>query len=266
MKKLHLIYALAIASMLFVSCEKVVDLDLNDNNATLVIEGNITNDIAPFYVTLSKTVPFGQNSIYPAVTNAVVVINDNSGNKDTLTHIGNGKYKTNTTIGVPGRTYSLTVDTDGKIYTANSTMPELVNLDSLRNTSFTFGNTANKVVIPIYQDPIREGNNYRFIYSINGKIDQTYIQWNDNVNNGDVNQRPIFSNDPDVETKTGDVVSIEMQCIDRVVYTYYFTLAQIAGNGPGGGTTPTNAPNNITGGALGLFSAHCTQTKSIVIP
>jgi hypothetical protein len=36
-------------------------------------------------------------------------------------------------------------------------------------------------------------------------------------------------------------------------------------NGPGGGVTPSNPPTNITPVTLGYFSAHTTQSKTIVV-
>ena len=107
------------------------------------------------------------------------------------------------------------------------------------------------------------GNSYRFVLNINGEPIKDYFVWNDNTNNGGINTRPLRTNGT---IKSGDVVSVEMQSVDETAYLYYFALSQLAGNGPGGGTTPSNPPNNISGGALGLFSAHTSQSKSIVIP
>jgi hypothetical protein len=56
-----------------------------------------------------------------------------------------------------------------------------------------------------------------------------------------------------------------MQCITRETYLYYYTLNQQTGAGPGGGTTPSNPPSNLIGGALGLFSAHTVQKRGITI-
>lgn len=257
---------LSIISLLFSSCEKVIELELNDSESKLVIEGNITDQPGPYFVKLTKSVRFDAASQYPAVTNAVVVITDNTGNTDTLTHTSNGLYRTNTTQGAVGKSYYLTIEAEGKKYTAQSTMPVHVPLDSLRHNLFTFGGAARNTVIPVYKDPPALGNNYRFIMYVNNVMDKSYIVWNDNTENGAVNQRPIRSNDADLELTTGSLVRVEMQCLDKNSYTYFFTLAQQVGGGPGGGTTPSNPPNGITGGALGLFSAYTTQAKTIIIP
>jgi hypothetical protein len=85
------------------------------------------------------------------------------------------------------------------------------------------------------------------------------------LNNGKINQRPLNNRNEDLTVKLNDSVAVEMQCISPATYVYFYTLTQQSGAGPGGGTVPSNPPNNITGGALGLFSAHTTQTKSIKI-
>ena len=66
--------------------------------------------------------------------------------------------------------------------------------------------------------------------------------------------------------KVGDTITVEMNCIDDKIYTYFSALLQLSGGGgPGGGITPTNPPSNISNGALGYFSAHTVRVKTAVI-
>ena len=260
MKKILIISAVA---LLFTSCEKVIDLELDNTVSTLVIEGNITDQPGPYTVRLSKTVNFDDANVYPSVEDATVTIRDDAGQDDVLRHIGGGLYQTTDLEGIEGRTYTLEVQAEGKTYTARSTMQPLVTLDSLRTTQLKFGGNTRNRIIPVYQDPASEGNYYQFLLFVNGTPDKTYFVDNDNVGNGQVNDRPLRSNEIDIET--GNNVTVEMRTIDANTYLYYFTLAQAAGNGPGGGTTPSNPPNGISGGALGIFSAYTTQSKTITI-
>ena len=64
----------------------------------------------------------------------------------------------------------------------------------------------------------------------------------------------------DIDIYPADTVKVEMQCIDKPVYTYWFTLMQQSTEGPGGGVTPANPPSNITPLTLGYFSAHTSQS------
>jgi len=248
-----------------VGCEKEIQLPLDPNQSLLVIDGSITDEVGPYYIKLSKSNSISEASNFLAVTSALVIVKDNLGQIDTLKHEKEGRYKTNKLKGIYGNTYYLEVQVENKKYTANSTMPQKVELDSLRINPFTLNTEIRYSVIPVYTDPIQLGNSYRFIQKINDTLDQTFHVFNDNLNNGKENQRPLRGGSDSLEVKLNDIVAVEMQCITRPTYLYYYTLYQQSGAGPGGGTTPSNPPSNIIGGALGIFSAHTVQRKQIQI-
>jgi hypothetical protein len=264
MKSIQKIFIGAIVSVLVSSCTKVIDLPLNENTSKLVIQGAISDTPGPYTINLSKSVAIIENYQSDFVNNALVIISDNSGTVDTLSSIGNGNYTTSKIIGTPGNTYSLAVVAEGKTYSAVSTMPAPVVLTALKPLELSFAAQKNTVVVPIYADPIQYGNNYNFRLYKNGELAKSYFLWNDNVNNGGINQRPLGG--PTFAVSTGDTVLVEMQCVDKQVYDYYYALQQLEGNGPGGGTTPSDPPTNITGGALGVFSAHALQKQTTIIP
>ncbi|UWX61138.1 DUF4249 domain-containing protein [Chryseobacterium oranimense] len=255
------------------SCEKEINLDLDDKSGTIVIEGNVTNQPGPYTVRITKSVAFTQNNQYPAVTGAQVILSDNTGQTETLQYIGDGKYITTAFTGITGRTYTLKIQAEGQQYTAQSTMPEAVSFDGLTQDSFTFGGETTYTLLPVFTDPPALGNRYLFNFTINNMTKKTFEVFSDNVNNGLVNQRPLLlpneddKDDPtDHKVAPGDTVYVEMQSIDHNIFTYYSALLQISeGGGPGGGVTPTNPPSNINNGALGYFSAHTVQKRSIVI-
>ena len=256
----------AIALLLFTSCEKKVTLTYKSNQSRIVIEGNITNETGPYFVKITKSITLTTTETNPTIDTALVTISDNAGNNETLTPVGNGMYRTALLSGVQGRTYTLTVKAEGQTYTAQSTMPQQVPFDSIKVEKLTITGEVEFNIIPVYTDPIAKGNNYRFVLSLNNKlVNQHFIQ-NDEVRNGLVNTSRLEINDEDLEIKTGDTVDIKMQCIDKNVALFYTALALMADSGPGGGTTPNNAPNNISNGALGIFSAHTVATKRVTIP
>ena len=264
MKKI-IIPIIALAS-LFTSCTREVKVDLKTTEPKIVIEGNITNEAGPYTVQIRKTVNFSDPNQYPPVSGALVILSDNTGVTDTLTESSPGLYKTSVLAGIPGRTYSMKVIAEGKNFNATSTMPQVVNLDSLTFDLFTNkGNSGGKEysTLPIFTDPAAAGNSYRFIQTVNGKLDKTYFVLNDNTFNGLKNDQLLFN--PDAEIKAGDTVALEFRCIDRSTYDYFYTLSQFNNDGPYN-TTPTNPPNNITGNpAFGIFSAYTVQRKSKVV-
>jgi len=254
-----------LVGIFLIGCEKEIQLALDPNQSLLVIDGSITDEVGPYYINLSKSTSISAPSNYFAVTNALVIVKDNLGQIDTLKHEKEGRYKTNKIKGIYGNTYYLEVQVEDKKYSANSTMPQKVVLDSLRINPFTLNSEVRYSVIPVYTDPITLGNSYRFIQKINDTLDQTFHVFNDNLNNGKENQRPLRGGSDSLEVKLKDIVAVEMQCITRPTFLYYFTLYQQSGAGPGGGTTPANPPSNIIGGALGIFSAHTVQRRQIQI-
>jgi hypothetical protein len=251
--------------LLFTSCEKTVDLKYKDNQSRIIIEGNITNEPGPYFVKITKSIPLSDIGNYPTVDNAVVTISDDAGNTETLIPQGGGVYRTNTIAGITGRTYSLIVNAENQMYSAQSTMPQPVLFDSIKVEQFTFGGDIERNIIPIYTDPIAKGNNYQFVLSVNNKIINQHFVQNDAVTNGVVNTMRLEIDDNTVTLKTGDLITLKMYCIDKKVALYYTTLALMGDSGPGGGTTPNNPPTNITNGALGIFSAHTVQEKNKVL-
>lgn len=258
-------YIIALLALLFVSCEKVVDLNIKDNQSKLIIEGNVTNQPGPYFVKITRSVPLKETGAYPTIDDAQVVISDDAGNSETLMAMGAGIYQTKSISGVEGRTYTLQVQAEGKEYTATSTMPAWVTFDSLKVEELVIVGDTEYNLIPVYMDPVLKGNNYRFILTVNDKVINQHFVQNDDVKNGVVNTDRLEINDDDVKLKKGNVVRVEMQCVDANVALYYTTLALIGDSGPGGGTTPANPQSNISNGAMGLFSAHTTAQKGVTI-
>jgi hypothetical protein len=253
-------------ALVFTGCEKVVELKYKGNQSRIIIEGNITNEAGPYLVKITKSISLTDTGTYPFIDSAIVTISDDAGNSEILTPQQNGIYRTSALMGVEGRTYTLTVNAEHQIYTAQSTMPKQVPFDSIKVEQVLFAGDTERNIIPVYKDPIEKGNNYRFVLSVNNKLINQHLVLNDDVRNGGVNILKLEINDDDLKLKGGDSLAIQMQCIDKKVALFYTTLALMANSGPGGGTTPSNPPGNISNGALGVFSAHTVETNSVVIP
>ena len=166
-------------------------------------------------------------------------------------------------VGHHGRKYTMTVVTGGQTYTATSAMPHLVNLDSVTAKISTFGRNNLRTITVNYQDPPNAANQYRFILAVNGIQANPIFAFDDSFTNGRYVRQDLFENSTDIHPH--DTVAVEMQCIDRNIYEYWFSLSQQQQNGPGGGTTPSNPPSNFNNNALGYFSAHTTQFKQIIV-
>src|SRR5687767_3322151 len=217
--------------LLFTSCEKTVDLKYKGNQSRVIIEGNITNEPGPYFVKITKSVSLSETEDYSAINNAVVTISDDAGNSETLTPQGNGMYRTNSLAGLPGHTYMLTVNAENQTYAAQSTMPRQVPFDSIKVEQFAFGGDVESNIIPVYTDPIGKGNNYRFVLSVNNRLINQHLVQNDEVTNGLVNTVRLEIDDNILKLKTGDSITLKMQCIDKNVALYYTTLALMGDSG-----------------------------------
>jgi hypothetical protein len=255
MKKLMAILLLII---FFTGCKKIINVDLQEASSQLVIEGLVTNS-DPASVTINKSVVFSSDNVFPPVTGAVVNIADNSGNVYSLKETAQGNYTNQSLIGVPGKTYNLTVSVNGAVYTASSTMPKQVNLDTLLFEQIAFGSKLIWIVKPQYFDPPDAGNHYKFIEKINNVRNPTIWVWDDKLTNNGISTRPLIQQDSVINIK--DTVEVDMQCIDRNIFKYFATLQNLKQNS----ATPANPDTNISGGVLGYFSAHTSQKKKAVV-
>ncbi len=266
MEKIKYITVVVFTLLASVSCQKVINIDLKNQDPQLVIEATVTDDpLVPQIVKLTKTVNFSADNIYNAVSNASVTMSDDAGNAVTLLETTTpGTYQNSMLLGVSGRTYYLTIVSEGVNYTAASTMPQKVNLDSIAfETGFGPGSSESKTIKPVYFDPPGKGNNYRFKLKRNNTDTKNILVADDNIKDGGLNTFPL--NAQDLEFKNGDTAKLTMMCIDKAVHLYFFSLSQ-NGTGPNRSATPANPATNISGGkALGYFSAHTIQTKQMVV-
>jgi len=119
-------------------------LDDNDAVNLLVVEGLITNQSGPFSVRLTYSVPmynkWNIEADYMLVEGAEVRIIDDIGNIFMLFETESGWYETEEKdlVGIPGRTYILTINTtDGKQYESSpELMREVPDIDSVYHEEF----------------------------------------------------------------------------------------------------------------------------------
>ncbi len=253
--------AAAFCVLSLASCTKVVQVDLNKSNPQYVIEGEITNNDDLQKVHITRSVNFSDVNSYPAVINAVVIISDDAGNLDTLLQAEPGYYQTANVRGVPGRTYSLEVLVDGFKFSALSTMPQVVHIDTVTVADQSSFGKKIKAPIVTFHDPAANGNYYCFtVYRNHHRLRSLYID-NDIANNGGVINRSLP--DADSSYAAGDAVRVDMQCISKEMYDYYFSLQQTISQNS---ATPANPVTNISGGhVLGYFSAHTTEQRHLVV-
>lgn len=256
-------YLLAFVILVFSSCKDVIDLNLGNVSPQIVIEANVVNNQNYQIVRISKTKKFSDNNDSEPIIGASVIIEEEGTRTYNFTQLSPGVYKSGFFIGKPDLKYTIKVTINGKTYAATSTMPKVVNLDSLTVTEVSFFSKKNKFVQVNFKDPVNIKNQYNYVITVNDSLRNAYYVDEDRFNDGKTVKNTLFTSNPDL--KSGDIVKVDFQCIDYNIYRYFFAITQITGNG-GPPTAPSNPPTNFDNGALGYFSAHTAQLMSIKIP
>ncbi|MDU1889397.1 MAG: DUF4249 domain-containing protein [Dysgonomonas sp.] len=247
-------------SLLFSSCEKEIDVELRSVEPRIVIEGIVKQDQFAT-VKVSHTKDFNDNTGYPSLSGAVVTISDSEGNTEVLKQDETGWYTAKNIKGVQKRTYNLSIVYEGEEYTATSTMPPHVNLDSLSMYKVPVMDYAFPMIH--FQDPVGEENQYyRALLFIKGKQhpDMGEFVRSAELTDGRYYHQfiPAGTHDDDNDPyEKGDELTVEFQCIDKGAYTFFYTLSRVEDD-------LTNPISNISNGALGYFSACTAQQMSII--
>lgn len=243
--------------LVFSSCEKVIDIDLNDTEQKVVIEGSILRGDTLQRVRITKTQNFDESTAPPTVDNAVVTVVDNLGNAATFTSVGNGWYELTAYPGVEGRTYTLTAVVDGTTYSGSSTMPVYQPIDSLYVEFYPFGVDTIISLVPAHFDQQGISNYYQFHVYTNGIRDKGVYLQNDQFTDGNLTVDPLFISELELE----DTVRVDLFCIDKPVYTYFNQL----GVNLSSSATPANPISNLSGGCMGYFSARTFHSRTIIV-
>ena len=263
------------------SCQKEIQIDLNSASPQIIIEGSISDRLDVDTVKLSQTVNYYSSNEFPGVNGAIVTISDDSGYNEILneTDSSHGYYVTRPLKGIPGHTYTLTVQVNGQRYVSVSTMPSPVAIDSLYMTynvskprnGFVGGSqnknndTTYEAVFTIH-DPAGINNYYHVVQLYNGVVYNSISVFSDRFRDGKTIE-PTVRLDTSINVKYGDVFTIELQSIDKGTYDFFRTF-RLAAGGSGIGflsASPGNPISNISNGAIGYFSAYSTNRKSLII-
>jgi hypothetical protein len=259
-----------------ISCQKVINIDLNSSSPRIVVEAIISDQPGPYFVKLSKTVNFDEITQIPPVTNATVEISDSSsGKNETLTELQEGIYTTSLLKGIPEHKYRLKIITDSQVYEAVSEMPDPVGFIKLNinrevenqstpaggRTGQTFRYRVNYEI----NDPAKHTNYYRFVvFHKNRKISSRRVI-SDQFHNGKIIADDFVLHDS-IDFDPGDTIKIELQNIDKNTFNFFRTLRDGASGLSFLSASPSNPISNISNNGLGYFSAISVKEGYLIIP
>lgn len=294
------IILLFFVSMLLLSaCEEKIDLNLPSNKPLLVVEAYINNIESQYnYVVLTRSQDFFSPNLQNVpVQNATVYITEgmlnamnayewDNNSRVQLTELNNplvpaafrsGVYFDPRNLTNPaaalrgnvGKAYLLEIISEGNNYTAITSLPTPVEIDSL-----TFGfesvNDSNQRTVRItnhYQDPDSLGNYQLYYWRENddrnsfgwGGLDKSRFPGKDDQTNGDY----IRLTHPN-RFGIPDTVDYYMASVNRDVYNFWESYDRARNNG-GPFSTPVQLISNIKGpNVTGCFSGFSLSWRRVI--
>lgn len=257
--------ALIMLQWLISGCEKVIDVDLNTAQPNVVIEGNLSAKTRVAEINLSGTVSFFGPSATNPISGASIYVETESGSRYLCREVKNGNYKSAVLPLSEGDTYKLTVETQGKLYTATSILNPVVPIDSITYVymaGFAFIDSGY-YVSAYFKDPPLVENYYRLKLYKNGNYDndnENLIVFDDRLING----KPVALKLHGRTFSEGQKATVELISIDKATYMFYKTFRELLNVNPGS-AAPSNPTSNISNHGLGYFSAWSSDQKSVVI-
>lgn len=287
-----------------ISCTDPVKIKLKEGRSEVAVDGSITDQSKVRSTPLPDTVRLTRTNGYlsgpaPVISNALVIINDNMGNRDTLQYTSNGKYVThvNKITGAVGRNYELTVEVDGQKFHAADLMPRVTNVDSLvtdYRTEPQYGRSSGYFINLYAKDLVGEGDFYRLKVYKNGILYNRPLDLNIAADAGFSDNKPIdglrfiwpireflnpTTNVVDPATSgdmapyiPGDTVTVEILSLSTASYYFYTQLQRQLLNDGLFASPAANVVTNITNSdpqssvtAVGWFNASALSSKSLVI-
>jgi len=266
-KEIYAIFGFLLLSLVFSSCTKVIDADINEANQRIVIDAYVENyfsdTTASFcQVKLSKTGSFYDNNSFGLVANAELFIKDKDGNSHKLLSYQNGYYNYMLTPSVElNDEIELYGTIEGEEITAKAIMPRRVKIDSVVAIELPYG-PRHKGITPIcfFTDFPREDNYYRLkLYVNNQQVGGFYVTY-DLGHNGGLLNYPFMG----IHVEKKDTVRVDLLGISKFDYDYYRVIIQTQKSG-GFSAAPGNPNTNIEGNAIGVFTAQTFDSKSIIV-
>ena len=254
--RFNLLIALALT---LVSCEDLIDIDLNKANPKIVIEADLNNLSSDQVIWLSETVDFDSPVASQPVIGAAVVVKDSQGREFIFEDQGDGAYRRKNFKPKEELTYHLIVDVKGQVFLSSTKMTSFVSIDSLAIKEETIFNDIYYSVVLKFEDTKDVPNYYKYDISVNGSSFKFASTFSDKFNDGLYVSHNIA--DRDNSLALGDSVIVRRQCVAKEVYTYWNQVQML---NPGS-AAPANPTSNISNGALGFFSVSSAKDYGVKI-
>lgn len=268
---------LILFTLLAVSCEKEVVLDLADiEGKYLIVEADIDDRDTVQWIRLTRSSSYYDLTTVPPVSNAIVTV---SGDEDrfvfTESTVDSLKgYYCNHDIAVrltSGIEYLLRIEHEGEVFSAKSSMRPVPVIDSvsIRLNFFSGIGLTDETLYDIllhFRDLERRGDHYLVNLYLNDELKTVRPAQKSVFSDEDLDEyvsrsvNTINKND----LKKGDLITVELRSISKEMYEFYlifFFQTDLSGN-PFAGAPPANIPTNLSEGARGFFQVSSVSLNS----
>ncbi|MBQ7550516.1 MAG: DUF4249 domain-containing protein [Bacteroidales bacterium] len=283
------------------SCQKEIEVTLPDYDQKLVIEGSIENG-EPAMVIVSNSVPYfatlDLNTLMNKVlvTDAVVTVTSSTGESEQLQLIYTDQspvyiaYVGRNLLGEPGKSYTLKVTHNGQEYSAQTSIPQPVKLDSV-----WLGFMIAEDTLPTSRVQITDDANsidyYQFRVKVHGKklhdrlwVTSMPVAFNDGPFNGQTVTFEVTRSNPSsiftaamtdeeeeefyrVTYRKGDTIYIKTSMIDYESYQFWSAMTYGIAVGQNPFMSPAPVPYNIHGkNVIGIWSGYGSTIDTLYYP
>ena len=273
-------------SVLFPSCEDVIDVKLSDENLNLIgVEASITTIGEPT-VFLYKTLKVDQDVAYPGISGAVVILSDNAtpANQIILTEdpAKPGRYlvpKGKDYPGVAGREYKLTIQTQGVTLSARDKLAKVEPIDSIQVLPSMRGEKRFLGIFTYGKETPGLGNYYKWDIYVNDTLihnaDRLAIASDEFVDGNYISKLEVYTdfhnpNKPeDRKLRLNDKIQVKQTSISEFAYNFYFQMINQSSTGSLFSVPAANIPSNFTSSdgkpVLGIFTARDVSVSNQVV-
>lgn len=268
------ILKIAVLLMVLAGCKEKIEIDLEQSEPRIVIEGSVTNELKKHIVKVSRTTAYFNSR--PSLVSGAFVSISNGEELYMLNETEPGVYVAEEAFaGSPGNTYTLNVVVGGQKYSATSKMVAVPEVDSIKLEKGTNPLSPGVILDPdktyynilLYcQEPGNIKNYYLMDAFINGIIAT------DTVTKKGISDDMMFNGMYVTGTKTlqvaaniGDTITFSLESIDMDYYMFILGIHDALMNGSPFAGTPANVKGNISNGAFGYFYAACISNASCVV-
>ncbi|KIO51762.1 DUF4249 domain-containing protein [Flavobacterium hibernum] len=237
--------------LLFLSCDKVVELDLESGDPKIVIDAEIIWEKGTSgnqqSIKITRMAPY-YSPTTPKVSGAQVRVENSKGDVFTFNESEPGLYVCTNFVPVIDMEYKLFVNVDGQTLTATEKLIAVPPVEKIDQEFMADVTGEDLIVVTFYyKDPANQANYYLTDYKSDILPFPEYTSTSDEfVNGNEINEK--FT---DTDLKPGKVLDITHRGVSKNFYNYMNLILEVTNSNPFAAT-----PGNIRGNIINTTNAN----------